>query len=480
MTIGKRLTLSFGAAGALMFVLGAVSALAIRSLNKELDRSVNTVGRSVERIGLLATALADMEAAETGFILFSSLNDTTQTSECRRTFAANSVKVEQTIGELKPLLSDAAALSLLGSLQKGHASLARDFDQMVQYCSSNQCVMALEMHTKTAVPLSAEMSRQAARLTEIQRTLLASTAVEVAARTAWTTRLIYALFALCAVLGTIIQFVLRRINKVLLGYSERLAGSADKVLKAAGHVTASSRQLAQDTSTQAASLEETSATTEEIAAMTKQSAAATDTAVSLVLESEHRIGEANETLQVMQLSMKEIAASSEKVSKIIKVIEEIAFQTNLLALNAAVEAARAGEAGMGFAVVADEVRQLSQRCSQAAHDTVVLIEESVVRSSEGSANLERVSAAIHGITTSSSEIKALIEQINQGSRQQSDGAAQVTSAVAQMSRLTQRTAAGAEESASAGEELSSEAEDLDVMARELSRLVGAQHSSSGQ
>ena len=92
---------------------------------------------------------------------------------------------------------------------------------------------------------------------------------------------------------------------------------------------------------------------------------------------------ANQTVGQMMVSMNEINSSSEKVSKIIKVIDEIAFQTNILALNAAVEAARAGEAGMGFAVVADEVRNLAQRCAQAAKDTAALIEESMTKSRAG-------------------------------------------------------------------------------------------------
>src|SRR6202011_3715616 len=106
----------------------------------------------------------------------------------------------------------------------------------------------------------------------------------------------------------------------------------------------------------------------------------------------------------MTTSMREIGASSGKISKIIKVIDEIAFQTNILALNAAVEAARAGEAGMGFAVVADEVRNLAQRCSQAAKDTSVLIAESIAHARTGKLRLDEVAQAMQQVTMNSSEI----------------------------------------------------------------------------
>src|SRR5205085_5826691 len=113
---------------------------------------------------------------------------------------------------------------------------------------------------------------------------------------------------------------------------------------------------------------------------------------------DHRIMEGNRTLEQMVASMSDITSSSGKISKIIKVIDEIAFQTNILALNAAVEAARAGEAGMGFAVVADEVRNLAQRSAQAAKDTACLIEDSIAKSNDGKTKVDQVAAAILEIT----------------------------------------------------------------------------------
>ena len=120
-------------------------------------------------------------------------------------------------------------------------------------------------------------------------------------------------------------------------------------------------------------------------------------------EVDRRVHESNRSLDEMVASMTAIQESSQKVSKIIKTIDEIAFQTNILALNAAVEAARAGEAGMGFAVVADEVRNLAQRAAQAARDTTGLIEESIARAQGGTTKVGEVADAIRGITESVSD-----------------------------------------------------------------------------
>jgi methyl-accepting chemotaxis protein/methyl-accepting chemotaxis protein-1 (serine sensor receptor) len=170
--------------------------------------------------------------------------------------------------------------------------------------------------------------------------------------------------------------------------------------------------------------------------------------------------------------MNEIRGSSEKISKIIHVIDEIAFQTNILALNAAVEAARAGEAGMGFAVVADEVRNLAHRSAQAAKDTAVLIEESIARSGEGGRKLDQVASSILQITGSSSQVKTLIDEVDVGSHEQSRGIEQISTAVNQMEQVTQRSAANAQQSAAASEELAAQAHSLYAIVERLRALVG--------
>jgi methyl-accepting chemotaxis protein/methyl-accepting chemotaxis protein-1 (serine sensor receptor) len=163
--------------------------------------------------------------------------------------------------------------------------------------------------------------------------------------------------------------------------------------------------------------------------------------------------------------------SSEKVARINKTIDEIAFQTNILALNAAVEAARAGVAGMGFAVVADEVRNLAQRSAVAAKDTAALIEEAIANSHQGATKLEQVATAIRGITDSATKVKGLVDEVNEASRQQTTGIAEATKAILQASHVTQSAAASAEESAAAAEQLSAQSQTVSDLVHKLRAMV---------
>ena len=206
--------------------------------------------------------------------------------------------------------------------------------------------------------------------------------------------------------------------------------------------------------------------------MTRMNAENTHQAAGMMADAEKQVHGANAALSAMVASMSAIKESSDKVSKIIKTIDEIAFQTNILALNAAVEAARAGEAGMGFAVVADEVRTLAQRSAQAAKDTAVLIEESIAKANDGNQKVSLVTSAIAQITESSVKAKGLVDEVSVASRQQSQGIEQVSQAIAQMEKVTQTNAASAEESAAVSQELSAQAEEASSVVKRLMDLVG--------
>jgi len=181
-----------------------------------------------------------------------------------------------------------------------------------------------------------------------------------------------------------------------------------------------------------------------------------------------------QSLDRMVAQMKEIDTSSNKIARIIKVIDEIAFQTNILALNAAVEAARAGEAGLGFAVVADEVRNLAQRCTQAARDTTGLIEESIETSRDGNARLDQMAGSVRAMSDNSGRVKCLVDEVSLGSQEQSRGMEQIARAVLQMQQVTQSAASNAQDEATAGKELNRHAEVLRGLVLEMREMVGTE------
>jgi methyl-accepting chemotaxis protein/methyl-accepting chemotaxis protein-1 (serine sensor receptor) len=339
---------------------------------------------------------------------------------------------------------------------------------------------ALKSLDETLLPQLTQMGDRSKKLVKEQGEQLvavAQAAESKKASTLWTTLFLIVLSAAAGV-GAI--FVVRASTARLRSLTWQMASCAVQVSEASEQITSASGSLAQGASRQAGSLEETSASSQEMSSMTQRNAENSRQVTSLMTVVDKRVNEANRTLDQMVQSMKEINGSSEKIARIIKVIDEISFQTNILALNAAVEAARAGEAGMGFAVVADEVRNLARRCAQAASDTAALIEESIATSNGGTEKLDKMAEAIRSITESAVEVKRLVDEVNLGSQEQARGIEHIAGALTQMEQVTQQAAASAEESASASEMMSTQAETMRNVVHQLVSMVGGEqeHSSS--
>ncbi|WP_439626514.1 HAMP domain-containing methyl-accepting chemotaxis protein [Shinella sp.] len=253
------------------------------------------------------------------------------------------------------------------------------------------------------------------------------------------------------------------VNGAMLTLRSTMTG----ILSTAGTITGNSRelsaaadQLAHRTEQQAASLEETAAALEEITTTVKTSTNRAIEASEIVREAKDSADKSGDIVQNAIDAMGRIEQSSQKISQIISVIDEIAFQTNLLALNAGVEAARAGEAGRGFAVVAQEVRELAQRSANAAKEIKTLINASAGEVKGGVSLVLSTGDVL-------SEIKDLVNRVNdhvvsitRAAQEQSAALGEINTAVNQMDQMTQQNAAMVEETTAASQVLASEATQL--------------------
>ncbi len=471
-TIGVKLVVSFGAMLALVLILGVTSLKINMDLGAELDNAVRVTARKQMLAGQILATAAEMTAMERGV----ASSEMLQEKEKSKAFLVQYSDAEKRVAQL---LADFMAMPLtedtkpqLAALDTEQVALKTTQETFVTMLLKQQMDQALKVFDEALLPRLAKMSELARGLVSQQAeqlTVISKNAESKEAGSRWVTG---GLLALCVAVGIGLVFVARGITARLRGLTGELANCARGVSEASGQITTASRALAEGASRQAGSLEETSASSQELSATTQSNAKNSQEATRLMAKTDIQVTDANRQLGEMVSSMHNIGAASEKIAKIIKIIDEIAFQTNILALNAAVEAARAGEAGLGFAVVADEVRNLAGRCAQAAKDTSNLIEESIETTREGKTKLDHMTQAIRGITESTVEVKRLVDEVSVSSGEQARGIEHIAGSLSEIERITQQAAASAQQSATASTSMSAQSEAMDTVTQQLVAMVG--------
>ena len=272
--------------------------------------------------------------------------------------------------------------------------------------------------------------------------------------------------------GVVAFLIIRSIVKIVTESVKSLSEGTAQVVSASEQISSASVSLAEGASSQASSVEEVSATIEQATASNNQNAENSREANLLAQHSNDAAKVGNQRVGDLMIAMEKITESSQKISRIIKTIDEIAFQTNLLALNAAVEAARAGEHGLGFAVVAEEVKNLAERSAGAAKEITGIIEASIDQVKAGTDVANKTKESFTEILNGIKKTSDLIGEIAISAKEQAEGMNQIATAMGSVDQITQQNASASEETAAAAEELNAQALSMLDNVSELAALAG--------
>lgn len=249
------------------------------------------------------------------------------------------------------------------------------------------------------------------------------------------------------------------INRLL----SHVASAAEQVKSGAAQISNAGRELSESAVNSASALGEITGLVKDINAKALANSQNAQKAISLVEKTKNSAEEGDEKMKKMAQAINDINQAALSISKIIKIIDEIAFQTNLLALNAAVEAARAGKHGKGFSVVAEEVRSLAHKSAGAAKETAQMVETSIKKTEMGTKITAEASSSFNIIFAGIEEASLLINDVASSSKVQSEGIAMINQSIEMVDYAIQQNTSTSEQAAAASVELSSQAGELEAI-----------------
>jgi methyl-accepting chemotaxis protein/methyl-accepting chemotaxis protein-1 (serine sensor receptor) len=473
MSVGKKLAAAFCTLFVLVAILGCVTVIGFRETDKNFSRLVEKRSEQVRLATRLELNVWAVRASIRNVMIAVLHKDASLLPASNQAMDKAFGDVNRVLEQMEAAALDAQDRAEIEESKALVAKIAPQTHEVAKLWVAGQDDVAARLSAETNTPMLnrlVQLAEKTQKRVQQQMELEKQQATSDAARNQWLTGGILLLSLGAGVAGLL---MVRQTSRTLRQVSGALGESSEQVARAAEQVSSSSQTLAQGASEQAASLEETSSSSEEIGSISRQNAERSHKMAGLMDQAVPVMRELANAHRAMATAIGEVGGANEKVSKVIKIIDEIAFQTNILALNAAVEAARAGEAGMGFAVVADEVRNLAQRCANAAKETSELIAESLDKTQVSLTKLNDVSKAVEASDKLTGDAKIESDEIRVASEQQAQGIEQIGRAILQMEQLTQTTAANAEESAAAGQELAAQSEALNTLVQRLTVLVGS-------